>query len=415
MILFWLSTSILLLVSIIVILKKLLAKNNSKLTHEEDNRILYQQKLLEIDKDIENNSITNKQAENIKAELKDLFVEQNNNSSDLSSNFYHSSENSKRNISIILVLIIPFFVVSIYNIIGDSDSIQKLAIKSDIDNLQNNSDQLASLDEMLNRVEKRLLDNPDSIEDWQMLANSYVVLKRYPEAIRAYENLYRLTGDDPALLLRYADTLAIANSGIFAGKPKQMIKKALQLEPENTMGLWLAGLVAYEEREIEAAINYWKKVLPKLEEGSEEQKNIKKYIKFASENNNIPVEANKLQPQNQNIYKLKLKIELSDDFDDVDKNNAVFIYAKSKDAQNNVPIIVLRKKVSDLPLTIELDDSMSMLPSNKLSNYESVKVIARISKSGDAKSKIGDPIGIIESISTTSKKITKLMINKKVE
>ena len=142
----------------------------------------------------------------------------------------------------------------IYSFIGTPNSIEKLVQISDLENAKSDSEKLVSVEQMLKRVERRLLDDPNNSDDWLMLANSYVVLKRYPEAIRALENLYRLKGDDPSLLFRYADVLAMANSGIFAGKPSELIKKALQLDPQNTMGLWLAGLVAYEEGEVKKAI-----------------------------------------------------------------------------------------------------------------------------------------------------------------
>ena len=415
MVLFWLTSFALLLISIIVILKTLFSKNKSNIIYEDNSKLLYEQKLLEIDKDIENNTLTSKDAENIKIELKNSLLEYKNKSDVLSSNIYRSSKNVRKIISLILILIIPVFVFVIYNIVGSPDSIEKLALTSNISNSQSSNEQLASVDEMLNRVERRLLDNPDNADDWLMLANSYLVLKRYPESIRAFENLYRLKGDEPSLLLRYADALAMANSGVFSGKPAEMIKKALVLDPENTMGLWLAGLVSYEEGKIDEAINYWEKVLPKLKDGSEEQNNIKKYLEFAYQNNNIPREENTPDLSNRKKYSIKLNIELSSDFYGIDKNQIVFIYAKSEDKTNNMPIIVLRKKVADLPLTIELDDSMVMLPSNKLSDYQSVRVIARVSKSGNAKANKGDPIGVIDSISTDSKETAELIINKKVE
>ena len=415
MVLFWLTSFALLLISIIVILKTLFSKNKSNIIYEDNGKLLYEQKLLEIDKDIENNTLTCKDAENIKIELKNSLLEYKNKSDVLSLNIYRSSKNVRKIISLILILIIPVFVFVIYNIVGSPDSIEKLALTSNISNSQSSNEQLASVDEMLNRVERRLLDNPDNADDWLMLANSYLVLKRYPESIRAFENLYRLKGDEPSLLLRYADALAMANSGVFSGKPAEMIKKALVLDPENTMGLWLAGLVSYEEGKIDEAINYWEKVLPKLKDGSEEQNNIKKYLEFAYQNNNIPREENTPDLSNRKKYSIKLNIELSSDFYGIDKNQIVFIYAKSEDKTNNMPIIVLRKKVADLPLTIELDDSMVMLPSNKLSDYQSVRVIARVSKSGNAKANKGDPIGVIDSISTDSKETAELIINKKVE
>ena len=80
-----------------------------------------------------------------------------------------------------------------------------------------------------------------------------------------------------------------------------------------------------------------------------------------------------------------------------------------------MPIVVLRKKVSDLPLELSMDDSMSMLPNNKLSDYESVIVSARVSKSGNAKSEKGDLIGTSSPISTSSKEIIRININSTIE
>jgi cytochrome c-type biogenesis protein CcmH len=411
MTLFLLSASSLLLISIIVIIKALLNKNNEKINSNQNSMDIYNQKLNEINFDIENHLITKNEANNAIEELEYSLIKDNKNTDTLDSKLYFSNLKSKKTISVILVLVIPVFVISVYSFIGNPNSIEKLVLVSDLKNSKNNSEKLVSVEQMLNRVERRLLDEPNNSDDWLMLANSYVVLKRYPEAIRAFENLYRLKGDDPSLLFRYADVLAMANSGIFAGKPSELIKKALRLDPQNTMGLWLAGLVAYEEGEINEAINYWQNVLPKLEIGSEEEKNIRKYIQFAKENNNISIQNDNSITQEEIEYSLKLNIELSPNFTSVNKSKVVFIYAKPINSPNNMPIIVLRKTVADLPLLVEMNDSMSMLPSNKLSDYKSVQVLARISKSGNAKSEIGDLIGVVDSVSTTSRNITKLIIN----
>ena len=411
MTLFLLSASSLLLISIIVIIRTLMNKNNEKINSNQNSIDIYNQKLKEINFDIENHLITKSEANNAIEELEYSLIKDNKNTDILDSKLYFSNLESKKTISIILLLVIPVFVISVYSFIGAPNSIEKLVLVSDLKNTKSDSEKLVSVEQMLKRVERRLLDDPNNSDDWLMLANSYVVLKRYPEAIRAFENLYRLKGDDPSLLFRYADVLAMANSGIFAGKPSELIKKALQLDPQNTMGLWLAGLVAYEEGEVKKAINYWENVLPKLEIGSEEEKNIRKYIEFAKENNNISIQNNDSITQEKIEYSLKLSIELSPNFTNINKNKAVFIYAKPINSPNNMPIIVLRKTVADLPLLVEMNDSMSMLPSNKLSDYKSVQVLARISNSGNAKSEKGDLIGIVESMSTTSKNITKLIIN----
>jgi len=409
MILFWSIASSFLLISIIVIIRTLFRNNDAKYS----NKATHDQKLREIYIDIENKLISESEAKDAIIELKKLIQKDSENIDFTNSKLRNLKIRSKKIISILIFILVPVFVLTIYSYIGSSNSIELLATNTSSQELSN--DNLVSVEEMLKGVERRLIDDPDNANDWLMLANSYVVLKRFTDAVRAYENLYRLNGDDPSLLFRYADVLAMANSGIFKGKPTELVKKGLQLDPENTMGLWLAGLAEYEEGRINKAIDYWQRVLPKLEKGSDEEKNIKKYIEFAAKENNISLDNSAVEKTNLSEYSIKLNIELSSEFSAVDINNTVFIYAKPVNSNIKMPIVVLRKKVSDLPLELSLDDSMSMLPNNKLSGYESVIVLARISKTGNAKSEKGDLIGVSNPISTRSKETIKIIINSIVE
>lgn len=58
-----------------------------------------------------------------------------------------------------------------------------------------------------------------------------------------------------------------------------------------------------------------------------------------------------------------------------------------------MPLAVLRAKVSDLPLTFRLDDSMAMAPGMTISSVPLVTVGARISKTGNAIAQAGDLAG----------------------
>lgn len=63
--------------------------------------------------------------------------------------------------------------------------------------------------------------------------------------------------------------------------------------------------------------------------------------------------------------------------------DTVFIFARAVDGPP-MPIAVLQRPVSDLPLDFLLNDSQSMSADVKLSNFEQVVVTARISRSGVA-------------------------------
>jgi len=58
-----------------------------------------------------------------------------------------------------------------------------------------------------------------------------------------------------------------------------------------------------------------------------------------------------------------------------------------------------------------LDDSMAMMPGNKLSDHKQVKLTARISKSGNAIPVSGDLIGRLDTVETNSNEAIKLNID----
>jgi cytochrome c-type biogenesis protein CcmH len=74
---------------------------------------------------------------------------------------------------------------------------------------------------------------------------------------------------DPDLLASYAETLAMAGDKGLQGKPRQLVEKALKLDPKHPHSLFLAGAAAMEAGENKKGIAYWEALLPEVEPGSE--------------------------------------------------------------------------------------------------------------------------------------------------
>jgi cytochrome c-type biogenesis protein CcmH len=67
----------------------------------------------------------------------------------------------------------------------------------------------------------------------------------------------------------------------------------------------------------------------------------------------------------------------------VQPGDTVFIFAKES-REHRMPVVALRKSVSDLPLEFVLTDKEVMVPGSKLGDYQELVVTAKVSRSGNA-------------------------------
>jgi cytochrome c-type biogenesis protein CcmH len=67
----------------------------------------------------------------------------------------------------------------------------------------------------------------------------------------------------------------------------------------------------------------------------------------------------------------------------------LFVFARTAEG-TGPPLAVLRTQPTRWPVTFQLDDSLAMLPSRRLSGFDRVIVEARLSKSGQAIAQSGD-------------------------
>jgi len=122
------------------------------------------------------------------------------------------------------------------------------------------------------RLREHLERRPEDARAWVLYARMQAELDRFSEAALGYEKALALSpkvAKDPAVWCEYADVLAMAQGGKLAGRPRELIARALALDSHHPKALEMAGSAEYEQGRYKEALGYWRPLLTKLEPGSQ--------------------------------------------------------------------------------------------------------------------------------------------------
>lgn len=311
----------------------------------------------------------------------------------------------------VVALAAPLFAVSLYFVIGEFKALDPGRAAP----LAGNTHEVTpdQIRVMVERLALRLAQNPDDAEGWAMLARSYNVLGRYQDASMAYGRAVERLPGNASLLADYADALAMARGRRLQGEPEALIQRALVADPKHIKSLALAGSAAFEKRDYAGALSYWERITQLVPPDSDVARSIGNSIKEARGLAAAPAASAALaaQPPAGAAPGVSGIVRLAPDLAaKVAPNDTVFIFARAADGPR-MPLAVLRKKASELPIQFTLDDSLAMAPQSRLSGVPQIVVGARVSKSASATPQQGDLEGLTQPVSNVERDV-KIVIDK---
>ncbi len=293
----------------------------------------------------------------------------------------------------------------------------------------------APLDVLVQGLAERMEKNPENLEGWVMLGRTYVAIGQPAKALEAMERAYKLAPEQTSVVIAYAEALATNNGNRLEGRPAELIRQVLATEPANASARWLDGMLAFQEGRFADAAGTWQGVLDEMDPAGEEAQQILQMIAEARGRAGLPpldagsgplakaeppagspaapeASSTRSQPPitsqgsaGDAATSTAIQVAVSLDPGVAAKaaaDDALFVYARAASGPP-MPLAVQRLRVSDLPVTVTLDDSMAVMPAMRLSAFPQVVVGARISKSGQATPQTGDlegqsgPIGAAET------------------
>lgn len=247
----------------------------------------------------------------------------------------------------------------------------------------------ADIGQMVAALAERLESEPDNSEGWLLLARSYMVLERYAQAADAFTAAHRLLGDSAGLLTDLAEAEALRDGQNFLGAPAERLERALVLEPAHPKALWLGAFAAMQRGDADLALSRWRELLAAQPPDSEAAEVLRTLIANAGGNDSASAGAAPA-PAAGDAPSLTVNVTLADRLaTGLDGSEVLFVFARPAEGAP-MPLAVIRKRASDLPLTVTLDDSLAMAPGRKLSDAGQVVVGARIALSGTPAASSGD-------------------------
>ena len=246
-------------------------------------------------------------------------------------------------------------------------------------------------------LEKRVKQSPQDVQAWLALADLDRAQHDDRGARDALAKVVALHGMTAQSWADYADVLASLAGGSLAGDAGHAIDSALALDPTNLKALWLKASQAHGQRRFADALPWWRKLRAALPADSPDVRVIDANILEDTQLAGLPLPAGAaaaaapvVAASSASAAEVSGTVSIDGRLAGrVQRDATLFIYAKAADSPGP-PLAVLRTTASSWPVSFRLDDSMAMIPSRRLSQFDKVVIEARISRSGQATPSAGD-------------------------
>ena len=360
--------------------------------HSAANVTIFKDQFADLDADLARGTISAEQHAESKSELERRLLDEARSPESMRIERY-----PPRWPAVIVTLIAPIAAAALYWQLGTPDALSPSAAHAQ-DDAQPSREQI---DAMIAKVEQRLEKEPNNVEGWAILARTHYTMGNFQQAATAFAKLAELVPNDADLLADYADALAMSQGRSFAGKPMELIRTALKIDPNQWKALAMAGSEAFDRKDYKAAVEYWQRVQDTTPAESPIRQRIQGSIDEARSLGGMPPVAQAQRggaASPSEARSVSGTVTLSPTLaSKVRPDDSVFVFARPADG-SRMPVAVVRARVSELPLQFTLDDSRAMAPTAKISALNEVIVNARVSRSGTAIPASGDLEGATEKV-----------------
>lgn len=235
---------------------------------------------------------------------------------------------------------------------------------------------------------------PKDIEGWLGLAMAYSQGGRFEQAEEAFiATLGALNRqetpaeiDEAYVYANLAQNRFNSNQQQFDQQVDLWLDKALELNPDNELGLGLRGVQGFANEDWLQVMTAWNRLLPLLE--NEQEKAAIEGAMAQARSAFINAGGDPAEIAAIEGIGFDVQVDLANERLNLEDYPVLFVFARPPGS--TMPVAVKRVLVYQLPMTVRLSSLDSMGNGVSMLDFESVEIIARLSQSGSAVAQEGD-------------------------
>lgn len=243
--------------------------------------------------------------------------------------------------------------------------------------------------QLVQRLEEEATRQPDNPNVWATLLAYYRQAGQDEQSLEALDQLIRLEGRDPSLLAQKAQLLFFMAGRSMTDEVESLVDEVLAQDSSQPTALGVLGMDAFDGGDYEQAIDHWRRAVAGVND-PDSATALRDAIRAAQERLGIEPDAQEPVAASAGVHvRVSLDDRLQGQLDD-----DTLVYVVARDMEGELPpLAVARLTLGDLPATLVLDDSHAMSDQASISQANEVRLMARVSTTGDANPSPGDMFG----------------------
>lgn len=243
-------------VVVLLLLRPLRAAGNARADAGASEVALYRDQLAEITRDLDRGVIGEAEAEAARVEVSRRLLAADEARQKAVQEGQAADPRWRKGVAAVLAAGVPLAALAIYLQAGspglpDKPLAPRLAVSAD---------QLP-VQALVVRIERRLKEEPDDLQGWELIAPTYLRLGRYDEAAGAWTRAMILDGATAERLAARGEARVLAAEGRVTAGAKADFERAEAIDPAEPRAQYFLGLADYDEGRHDAALARWKALL----------------------------------------------------------------------------------------------------------------------------------------------------------